>query len=385
MKAKYLSLLLLILISLSVSGQNLTNPDFFPVAVWLQSPENAMKYKVDGGINMYVGLWRPLNENQFDLLKSAGIKLICEQNEFGLMHKSDPTIFGWMKGDEPDNAQWNSETQRYDPCISPEKVIEIYKKAKENDPDHPYYLNLGQGVSYTDYIGRGECRGRTDLYQIKNNGYLKGCDIASFDIYPVNSEYPSVRDKLWMGAKGIDSLRAWCDDSKPVWTWIETTRIGKDSPRKPTPEEVKAQVWMALIHGAKGIGYFCHSFYPESDDAALLHDKTMLAEVKKINQQINSLASVLNSKNRTGIAEVKSSNTEAPIDLMTKRFENVNYLFAVVMRNNPAHATFRVTSGKIAEVLGENRTLKISNGQFEDDFGPYGVHIYKISANDTHR
>jgi hypothetical protein len=385
MKAKYPCLLLLIFISLSVSGQNLTKRDFFPVAVWLQSPENAMKYKVDGGINLYVGLWRPLNENQFELLKSAGIKLICEQNEFGLTHKTDPIIFGWMSGDEPDNAQWNSETQRYDPCISPEKVIEIYKKAKEKDPDHPYYLNLGQGVSFTDYIGRGECRGRTDLYSVANNGYLKGCDIASFDIYPVNSEYPEVKDKLWMGAKGIDSLRVWCNDSKPVWTWIETTRIGKDSPRKPTPEEVKAQVWMALIHGAKGIGYFCHSFYPESDEAALLHDQTMLAEVKKINQQINSLAGVLNSKNRTGIAEVNSSNKEAPIDLMTKRYENANYLFAVVMRKNPAHATFRVSSGTIAEVLGENRTLKISNGHFEDDFEPYGVHIYKISANDTHR
>lgn len=95
---------------------------------------------------MYTGLWKQLDEKQFDLLKGADIKLICEQNEFGLAHKTDPTIFGWMNGDEPDNAQWNSQTKSYDPCIKPELIIDQYNKVKEKDPDHPYYLNLGQGV-----------------------------------------------------------------------------------------------------------------------------------------------------------------------------------------------------------------------------------------------
>ncbi|MDY0357183.1 MAG: hypothetical protein RBR19_14975, partial [Sedimentisphaerales bacterium] len=31
--------------------------DFFPVAVWLQSPANAPRYQA-AGINLYVGLWR---------------------------------------------------------------------------------------------------------------------------------------------------------------------------------------------------------------------------------------------------------------------------------------------------------------------------------------
>jgi hypothetical protein len=385
MKRIYLIILLIAYLPILTIGQNSGSTSFFPIAVWLQSAENAKVYKQDGGINMYVGLWNELDEKQFHLLKSAGIKLICQQNEFGLAHKSDPIIFGWMHGDEPDNAQWNNETKTYDPCINPAQIIDDYSKIKEKDPDHPIYLNLGQGVSYTNYIGRGECRGKTDLYKVTNNGYLKGCDIASFDIYPVNNNHPDVQDKLWMVAKGIDSLRVWCNDSKPVWTWIETTRIGEDSPRKPTPKEVKEEVWMAIIHGAKGIGYFCHSFYPQSDESALLHDSVMLAEVKEINQQITTLATVLNSNSTSDIAAVKSSNSNVPIDMLAKKQENANYLFTVAMRNEPTDATFTIKSGSSAEVIGENRRIKITNGQFKDHFNGYEVHLYKISADGTAR
>lgn len=366
------------LLCLFSHGQYTDNHSYFPIAVWLQNPENAKQYKEDGNINLYIGLWNELEENQLMLMKEAGMKLICEQNDFGLAHKSDPAIIGWMKGDEPDNAQWNNKTKTYDPCISPDKVIAQYNHAREKDPDHPYYLNLGQGVTFTNWIGRGECRGRTDMYPVANNGYLKGCDIASFDIYPVNSKDTLVRDKLWMGAKGIDSLRVWSDGSKPVWTWIETTLIDKDSPRKPTPQEVKTQVWMALVHGAKGIGYFCHSFYPKQDDAALLHDKEMMSAVKEINAQITSLAPVLNSTTVLDFARVTSSNPQVPVDIMTKKQDADHYLFAVGMRNQSTRGSFKISAGNQVEVVGENRKLEIKDGRFEDHFNGFEVHIYKI-------
>ncbi|MCK4294455.1 MAG: hypothetical protein KAY65_14750 [Planctomycetes bacterium] len=77
---------------------------FFPIAVWLQSPRNAQRYK-DAGFNTYVGLWKGPTEEQLAELKRAGMKVICGQNEVGLKHVDDPIIVGWMHGDEPDNAQ----------------------------------------------------------------------------------------------------------------------------------------------------------------------------------------------------------------------------------------------------------------------------------------
>jgi hypothetical protein len=79
-------------------------PEYFPIAVWLQDPRNAARYKA-AGIDLYVALWRGPNEAQLAALKKAGMPVICHQSKFGLAHKDDPIIAGWMHGDEPDNAQ----------------------------------------------------------------------------------------------------------------------------------------------------------------------------------------------------------------------------------------------------------------------------------------
>ena len=65
--------------------------DFFPIAVWLQNPGNAARYK-QAGINTYVGLWRGPTEEQLAELKKAGMKVICHQNKTALRHVDDPTI-----------------------------------------------------------------------------------------------------------------------------------------------------------------------------------------------------------------------------------------------------------------------------------------------------
>ncbi|HEX5243276.1 MAG TPA: hypothetical protein VFW23_08415, partial [Tepidisphaeraceae bacterium] len=81
-----------------------TDPSYFPIAVWLQDPSQAMRYKA-AGINLYVGLWRGPTEQQLAQLKSANMRLFCSQNRVALTHMDDPTIAGWMQEDEPDNAQ----------------------------------------------------------------------------------------------------------------------------------------------------------------------------------------------------------------------------------------------------------------------------------------
>ncbi len=376
MKKKYI-LLVSLLIPVVIFGQN-PNPNFFPVAVWLQDPSNAAAYK-NAGINIYVGLWNELDAAQLTKLTNSGMKVICEQNAFGLTKLNDTLIYGWALDDEPDNAQWNATTNQYDPCIDPSVIINQYNTVKANDSSRPVYLNLGQGVSYTDWVGRGTCTGKTEMYPDYNNGYLKGCDIASFDIYPVNNSDAKIKGNLWYVPKGIDSLISWSSNKKPVWCWIECTKINTSSAAKPTVDNVKSEVWMALIHGVKGYGYFCHQISP-FDEAALLHDAPMLAAVTAINNQVTSLATVLNSPSTFGYANVSSSNTAIPIDIMTKNQGGANYIFAVAMRSGSTTATFTVNSGVSVEVLGENRTLTISGGKFTDSFSNYGVHLYKIMA-----
>ena len=371
---------LLFLVTAPCVAQELKDPDanFFPIAVWAQDPVNALAYK-EHGVNLYINIYGGLNQERFDELKKVGMKVIAHQNSFALAHLKEPLIYGWINGDEPDNAQRNTKENKWDPCRDPADIMRDYERIKQNDPTRPVYLNVGPGVADTNWIGRGTCRGRTDMYMIKNNGYLKACDIASFHIYPVNSREAEVKDKLWYVAQGIDNLQQWSNHSKPAWCWIETTRINEKATRKPTPEEVKAQVWMALVHGAKGFGYFCHSFVNETDDMALLHDTVMTGAVKAINEQIRALARVLNGPDTNGYASARSADQSVPVDILTKRDGKINYIFAVAMRDGETSVTFKVRSGKKVEVLGENRSLEIKKGKFVDNFSRYGVHLYKIT------
>ena len=315
----------------------LNDPNFFPLAVWLQNPNNAPKYKA-AGINTYVGLWRGPTEEQLATLKSHGMYVICSQNAAGLAHKDDPTIIAWMHGDEPDNAQRIRGEKGYGPPILPAKIVEDYQKRKEADPTRPVLLNLGQGVAWDQYIGRGVRRNHPEDYP----EYVQGCDIASFDIYPACHEHKDIAGNLWYVADGVSRLKKWAGEQRRVWNCIECTHISNPN-AKATPQQVKAEVWMSIVRGSQGIIYFCHQFKPTSIEAGLLADEAMVAGITAINQQIQRLAPVLNSPNVLDAAAVESSASDCPLEFVAKRQGGNLYLFAVAMRGNATTATFRLT------------------------------------------
>jgi len=375
---------LLICMVSPVQGQDETwenglpdDPGFFPIAVWLQDPADASAYR-QGDVNLYIGLWQGPTEDQLSALRTAGMPVMCSQNTTGLDHLEDSIIVGWTQQDEPDNAQPDG-SGGYDPCIDPEVIQGLYDDLKANDPTRPVYLNLGQGVSNTDWVGRGTCTGDTWMYPY----YIEGCDIVSFDIYPVTSKYDHIKNNLWYVARGIDNLREWSEDSKPVWCWIETTHISSQS--KPTPAQVKSEVWMALIHGAKGFGYFCHEWVPEFNANALLDDPVMFPAVTAINSRIHELAPVLNSPDKKDWVSVTSDNPDVPIDILVKHFRDTLYVFAVAMRDGPATGSFSVEGIQEDEVtvIGEDRDIEVTGGGFEDTFSGYEVHLYKMKYLDT--
>jgi hypothetical protein len=352
----------------------------FPIAVWLQDPKNAERYR-QAGINVYVGLWRGPTEAQLAALKAAGMRLICAQNRVGLAHKDDPTIVGWMHGDEPDNAQEvvdrKTGKKTYGPPVPPERIVADYHKLREADPTRPILLNLGQGVANDEWKGRGPYA-RLDDYP----RYVQGGDIISFDVYPVAGlDRPDGADQLWYVPKGVDRLMKWTGGKKLVWNCVECTHIS-DAKHKATPHRVRAEVWMALVHGSKGLIYFVHQFQPKFDEHALLNDPEMLAAVTALNRQITELSPVLNSPTIAGGISVQSSSPSVPIDAMLKRHGGSTYLFAVGMRNAPARATFEVrglADAAKAEVIGEGRELDVRDGRFADDFAAYEVHLYRVA------
>ncbi len=358
----------------------LDDPAFFPIAVWLQPAGAAEGFK-EMGVNVFVGGMdsypNPQGRAFLDAIAAHGMFAIApfkseyvEQN----LHQH-PAFLGWMHGDEPDNVNPQTGAVQH----TPEELLANLARIRAADPHHRVYLNLGCGVAEERFIGRG-----ATLAQYQK--YPAACDILSFDVYPCNSVEPDGPDRLHLVAKGVKRLRQWGGAERPVWLWIEANQFGKnDEGRCPTPEEVKTQIWMALVHGARGYGFFCHSWSKQwlKDNLGNTRGfsptaiaKPMREALKAINAEVKELAAVLNSPTVEDGAKVEAGSR---VDCLVKKHAG-NYVFCVNMKRQPAKASIHIPGAGdgVVEVLYENRTLPLKGGVFSDEFAPYAVHRYKL-------
>lgn len=359
----------------SINGLLTRNPNFFPIAVWDQTlATNGANYKAIG-VNTFLGLYNGYSAAEIDAADANRLYAIGGQSSLAIQSPSSSEVIpAWLEYDEPDNAQ-PLPAGGYGPCIPVSTLLKKYKSDKAADPrKRPIMIDFGRGVSDINWVGRGTCTGDTTYYE---KAAVAG-DIFAYDIYPVNS---GESDDLQEVAQGVDNLRGWVGPNKPVWADIETTAMSQGN-AAPTPEQTKFEVWSAIIHGARGINYFCHIFTPTFHEDGLLTLPTMKAAVQQINAQIKELAPVINVGRPVADTVTSSAGSSVPVDTMTRRYHGDTYIIAANMRNKATSATFQprgVTNGKFT-VLSENRTVSLTNGSMTDDFAPYGVHIYKITT-----
>ena len=84
----------------------------------------------------------------------------------------------------------------------------------------------------------------------------------------------------WISRASADPPRT--EDARPKYQQIQDQLNAGEV----TPEQVKAEVWMSIVHGSRGIIYFCHQFRPRSAEAGLLDDEAMAQAVSGINRQV---------------------------------------------------------------------------------------------------
>ena len=357
-----------------------SDPSFFPIGVWLQAPARAPAYKAIG-INTFVGLWNGPTEDQLATLYKYNMFAVAQQNEIGLNSLNRGVIKAWLHVDEPDNAQ-PIGLGLYGHCVPATEVVRRTQEMRAHDDTRPIMINFGQGIANEFWRGRGPCTGDDNYYSIA----AQNVDILSFDIYPVGSDSAQIKGKLEYVARGVTRLKKLAAGGQRVWTFLETTGL---DPRHPaTPAQVRTEIWMAIIHGARGIVYFVHEFSPAFREDGLFNHPTVVSEIAEQNHLITSLASVLNSPKLDGLISVQSST---PVAILAKEYGNRLYIFTVAMRGSATRARFTlgqfgdahfVANEARAHVIGEGRYLAIQQGVFEDTFSGYGVHIYEISSAD---
>jgi hypothetical protein len=345
-----------------------TDAAYFPLGVWMQNPANARRFR-DAGINLFLGLWEGPTEAQLAGLLSEGVRTICDQKGVWERHLEDSTIAGWMADWGPDNAQ-ERDDGGYDPCIPPSEVTANVRAIAANDATRPVLLGFGRGLADSEWVGRGECTGRTDMYA----EYAREADVLGFHSYPVDS-----KQDLSLVAHGVDHLREYTEYRKPVFALLEASIID-ESPR-PTPAQIRAMVWMALVHGAAGIQYYCHHFTEPLNETDCLDDAPTERTLTAINRLIRELAPVLNRPSVINGVAVRVSGVGNRVDVMLKRQADATYIFAVEMNGRATTATFELTRfspAATAQVLEENRTIEVASGAFTDELPAYGARVYRV-------
>ncbi len=96
-------------------------------------------------------------------------------------------------------------------------------------------------------------------------------------------------------------------------------------------------MWLSLIHGANGITVFSRHLEPSFREDGIFADSAMVAAVTALNQQILSLAPVLNSATITNLVGVTSSPAAVPIDTMVKAQGQTLFVFAAVAQRRDRH------------------------------------------------
>jgi hypothetical protein len=180
--------------------------------------------------------------------------------------------------------------------------------------------------------------------------------------------------------RALDSMDG---NRKPIWAFVEVgwpfSETAAQGARAILPAECRAAVWHSIIAGARGIIYFNHSFGGPNTTHHALRDPAyaaVRAAVKSTNQLVTQLAPVLNAPFADGFVSAGPS-----VRTMAKFHHNKYYVFAGSKENRASKPTLSlsVVDNGTATVIGENRTIPISNGRFSDSFADgNAIHIYRI-------
>jgi hypothetical protein len=354
-----------------------SDPSYFPLGVWFESvtDERNVNLDKDVGLNLYVVL--TANSN-LSLLN--GMKAIL-QDEWRTNQSAinTPAVAGWLLADEVDM------TQR--PGASYARLENVLSQLPNDD--RMRFSNYGKGVMFWET--EEQAARFVNLFQ----------QVVSNDVYWFTDPNVSTRSeggRLLNDSRNltraqtrraanygytVDRMRFLANGQKPIWNFVEVGWPASEPDarggRAIQPAEIKATVWHSIIAGARGIIYFNHSFGGPNQSQHCLREPAyaaVRAAVKSTNQLIMRLAAALNAPFADGFVSASPS-----VRAMAKFHESKYYVFAGSRENVASIATFSLSGvdNGTATVIGENRTISISNGRFSDSFEDgNAIHIYRV-------
>jgi hypothetical protein len=127
-----------------------------------------------------------------------------------------------------------------------------------------------------------------------------------------------------------------------------------------TPETLRAESWLSVVGGARGIGFFPADW-----------DPVVTPAITAIAKEVAALGGAL-------LAPAVPAAGSGSVLTAARSLNGALYVFAVNSARTATRATVTVPGlgGRAGTVLEEGRGVTASRDAFSDDFGPLAVHLY---------
>jgi hypothetical protein len=331
---------------------------FFPIAADYQPHTSFHKWK-DRGVNTMVRVPPADTVDAWtNEANQLGLKMIREPRNDPHQDKNEPNLLSWHWTDEPELHG------------VPAGDLESFRQRLRNiDPDIPISVNFWGGGMRLGSCYNGHCY----------RDYIDHADWVSDDIYPCNKYQCDIQ----VVGQEVRQLREWSHDHQLAFAYIETSDFDGNG-TGPSPRRYAAQVWDAIIHGARGVFYFSERI--GGDHHLAQYDATpndVVDEMKKVDDKLARLAPVL----QRGI-NPKRISVDGPDGLeVTWRYAPDRHAYYVIALNpddaQKSNRQLRLhgVRGDRAKVFDENRNVMLhGHDTIVDDFAPYEEHVYEVDA-----
>ncbi|MBA3273626.1 MAG: hypothetical protein H0T11_07115 [Chthoniobacterales bacterium] len=272
------------------------------------------------------------------------------------MFKNHPALLAW---DEEEGIARGD--------LAPEGLAKLVSLIREEDPHHPIMVGDAR-----DIISR-----MTDRSNFFPTDHM---DLGMWWWYP----FPLDKGKD-SGLEGEErskelelappSFLALAKVKQPLWVGVQSYKKPPEWGRYPTPLEYRAQAYLAIIHGAKGLMWYGGSvtggMYAKLEEAHWPELKAIVRELRDLSP--------------TFMGETMESPPfepgDAKLSVMLKRSpEGRLILLAVNRAAKPVDVTIKLRDIEDADiaVLSEKRSVSIMSSGLRDHFDPYAVHVYEV-------
>jgi hypothetical protein len=143
----------------------------------------------------------------------------------------------------------------------------------------------------------------------------------------------------------------------------------------PTPDQVRGEIWDAVIHGASGIVYF-----PQQIGNGFQFDATpanVANEMAVQDAKLQKYGAALLQGTNTGSVSAAGSGS---LEVATRVYNGHKYFFVLNLSANTVSGQAVNINGLSANstlsVDGENRTVTLNGTTMTDTFTPYAIHVY---------